>query len=73
MNSNESIDHWSDSEQFFTDGCPFCKSKNFLKGSHEGLAINFKCAQCGAIFNDIGTFGVALLSNSKINKQISAD
>lgn len=75
MNSNEGIDHWSDSRQFFYDGCPFCKSIDFLKGPRGGLSINFKCANkdCGATFNAMGPFGIDLLSEPETNKLLNAD
>ncbi len=59
---NEGVDHWSDAVKFFKDGCPFCKSKEFLEGPHGGLAINFECSKCGAKFNDMHVFGIDLLS-----------
>lgn len=62
MKENEGVDHWSDTRKFFNDGCPFCQSHNFLEGPHGGLSINFKCAECGAAFNDMGPFGVELLN-----------
>jgi len=62
MNKNEGVDHWSDTEKFFEDGCPFCKSKEFLEGPHGGLSINFKCGKCGARFNCMHLFGIDLLS-----------
>ena len=56
------MDHWSNREAFFNDGCPFCQSKDFLEGPHGGMAINFKCGKCGARFNDTWAFGIDLLS-----------
>ena len=75
MNSNEGVDHWSDNQKFFEDGCPFCKSKDFLEGPHGGLSINFKCAnkECGATFNDMWHFGIDLLSQPETNKADTAD
>lgn len=55
-------DKWPDSEKFFDDGCPFCASIEFIEGPHGGESINFKCADCGAGFNDMGPFGIELLS-----------
>jgi transposase-like protein len=54
---------YEDRKKFFDEGCPFCKSKSFLEGPHGGLSINFKCAnpECGAVFNDMGLFGVELI------------
>lgn len=40
------------------DCCPDCGGKEYLEGPHGGLSINFKCAQCGSCFNDMGSFGV---------------
>lgn len=62
MNKNEGVDHWPNNKKFFEDGCPFCKSQKFLEGPHGGLCINIKCADCGATFNEMGPFGVDLLS-----------
>jgi len=62
MNTNEGIDHWANKGKFFKDGCPFCKSKEFLEGPHGGFSVNFKCDGCGATFNDMGPFGIDLLS-----------
>lgn len=75
MNSNEGIDHWSEKQKFLEDGCPFCKSKEFLEGPHGGLSINFKCANkvCGATFNDMGPFGIDLLSQPETNRDDPAD
>lgn len=62
MNNNEGVNHWSDNKKFFENGCPFCKSKDFLEGPHGGLSINFKCAKCESTFNDMGPFGIDLLN-----------
>lgn len=56
------MDHWSDRYAFFSNGCPFCQSREFLEGPHGGLSINFKCKKCEARFNDMGPFGIDLLS-----------
>jgi DNA-directed RNA polymerase subunit RPC12/RpoP len=61
MEENKGVNHWEDNAKFFEDGCPFCKSKEFLEGPHGGLSINFKCAKCGATFNDMWKFGIDLL------------
>ncbi|MBA7661961.1 hypothetical protein ES703_69981 [subsurface metagenome] len=57
--------HWDDKIIFFNDGCPFCYCKDFLEGPHGGLSINFKCGNCGAIFNDMGPFGIDLIAAAK--------
>ena len=44
------------------NSCPFCSNNLFLVGPSGGLASNFKCLLCGATFNDMGPFGVDLLS-----------
>jgi len=72
MNSNEGIDHWSDNKKFFEVGCPFCKTNYFLEGPHGGLSVNFKCKECGATFNDMGPFGIDLLSKPENNQLIQA-
>lgn len=54
------ITNW-DREEFFASGCPFCQGKEFLEGPHGGLSINFKCKDCGAIFNDEWVFGIELI------------
>jgi ribosomal protein S27E len=43
---------------FFEHGCPDCGNDKFLEGPHGGMAVNFKCAQCGSKFNDEWVFGV---------------
>ena len=53
------------SKDFFENGCPFCKSNDFLEGPHGGLSINFKCEKCGSTFNDMGPFGIDLLAKSE--------
>ncbi|MBA7495941.1 hypothetical protein ES702_06537 [subsurface metagenome] len=58
--------HWDNRMLFFNDGCPFCKTNYFLEGPHGGLSINFKCRECGAIFNDMGPFGIDLISMGKM-------
>ncbi len=55
---------WPDRRLFFRSGCPLCASNNFLEGPHGGLSVNFQCAKCGAEFNDVGPFGIELLSAS---------
>lgn len=65
MNSNEDVDHWAEVGKFFKDGCPFCESKEFLEGPHGGLSINFKCVGCGTTFNDLGEFGIDLLTKGE--------
>lgn len=72
MNKNEGVNHWKDSWKFFDDGCPFCQSKNFLGGPHDGFSVNFKCVKCEATFNNMGSFGVYLLSGPKNNQAVSA-
>lgn len=37
-----------------TDNCPDCKSVLFYPGPRGGMAINVKCAGCGATFNYCG-------------------
>ena len=44
------------------DCCPFCNNELFLVGPSGGLATNFSCMECGATFNDLGAFGVDLIS-----------
>ena len=73
MNNREGIDHWSDTKKFFDDGCPFCGSKEFLEGPHGGQSINFKCARCGATFNDMGPFGVDLLARPEVKHTRDTD
>lgn len=73
MNSDEGVDHWSDNEKFFEEGCPYCKSKEFLEGPHGGNCINFKCASCGATFNDMWVFGIDLLSGPESNQLLNED
>jgi len=50
--------HW---DKMFAN-CPFCCNELFLVGPSGGLATNFKCMKCGAAFNDVGPFGVDLIS-----------
>lgn len=70
MNEREGIDHWSYTGKFFENGCPFDQSQKFLEGPHGGQNINFKCAKCGARFNDMGPFGVDLLEGPESNKRV---
>ena len=51
-------------EQMFNN-CPFCGNELFLVGGFGGLATNFKCMECSATFNDLGPFGVELISEPK--------
>jgi len=62
MNSNEGLDHWKDTKVFLEGGCPFCRSLKFMRGPCGGMSENFKCAGCGATYNDMGPFGVDLLT-----------
>jgi len=55
--------HW---DKMF-ESCPFCGNKGFLAGPRGGRAQNFKCSDCGAAFNNMGPFGVDLLSEPGIN------
>lgn len=46
--------------------CPFCKGEKFVAGPRGGLSQNFKCDNCGACFNNMGPFGVELLSKPEL-------
>ena len=46
--------------------CPDCGGTKFLKGPEGGNCINFKCAQCGAEFNDMLVFGVERIGKSRL-------
>jgi len=50
--------HWN---KMFSN-CPFCRTTVFLAGPRGGLSQNFKCKNCGATFNNVGPFGIELLS-----------
>ncbi len=71
LNKGGVMDHWSDRDAFFRNGCPFCQSQKFLEGPYGGLCTNFKCNSCGAKFNDTAVFGIDLLSGPKSNNLIT--
>lgn len=37
--------------------CPDCNGIKFARGPAGGLSVNFKCAECGSEFNNMGPFG----------------
>lgn len=44
--------------------CPFCGGDYFLAGPRGGLSQNFKCRDCGAVFNDT-PFGIELIEEGR--------
>ena len=43
--------------------CPVCRAHGkFMAGPRGGMAQNFRCSGCGSTFNNIGPFGVDVLS-----------
>jgi hypothetical protein len=45
----------------FDGCCPFCACGEFLSGPEGAGSINFKCALCGATFNDMYIHGVQII------------
>ncbi len=44
------------------DRCPFCECCEYIDGPQAGAAANIKCVACGAVYNDMGSLGIELIS-----------